>query len=107
MFTKANPLPSLIEDSTPPRTLREVTRGQGGMCGSAFIDQNMRKLLKSKLNQHGKIPSCMFEMMMDVFIEKIKPNYRGDGDEFEYHIEVPAGALQYIASDLLNEVGKK
>lgn len=63
---------SLIEDVTPPRTLREVTRGHGGMCGSAFIDQNMRKLLKSKLIPHQKMPSCMSEMIMEIFIERIK-----------------------------------
>lgn len=63
--------PSLIEDSTPPRTLSEVTRGNGAMCGSAFIDQNMSLLLRSKLSD-GDIPSCMFEMMMDTFIETIK-----------------------------------
>lgn len=41
------------------------------MCGSAFIDQNMSILIKSKLNNQD-IPSCMFEMMMETFIERIK-----------------------------------
>lgn len=61
----------MIEDSTPPRTLREVTRGNGAMCGSAFVDQNMKKLIRSKLSSED-MPSCMFEMMMDTFIEKVK-----------------------------------
>lgn len=61
----------MIEDSTPPRTLREVTRGNGAMCGSAFIDQNMKKLIWSKLLSKD-MPSCMFEMMMDTFIERMK-----------------------------------
>ncbi|KAI8646927.1 hypothetical protein BD408DRAFT_379752 [Parasitella parasitica] len=56
----------LIEADTPPRSLKEITRGHGGMCGSAFIDQNMRKLLQSKLI--GEMPTCFFEMMMDNFI---------------------------------------
>lgn len=64
----------MIEDSTPPRTLREVTRGNGAMCGSAFIDQNMTKLIQSKL-QSKDMPSCMFEMMMDTFIERMKVSY--------------------------------
>jgi hypothetical protein len=51
--------------------LSEVTRGNGAMCGSAFIDQNMSILIKSKLNNQD-IPSCMFEMMMETFIERIK-----------------------------------
>lgn len=93
----------LIEDVTPPRTLREVTRGHGGMCGSAFIDQNMRKLLKSKLIPHQKMPSCMSEMIMEIFIERIKPNYRDDESIEYYDIEVPAGALQYIRMEFLNE----
>lgn len=63
---------SLIEDVTPPRTLREVTRGHGGMCGSAFIDQNMRLLLQSKFEQ--QMPTCMFEQIMDTFTERIKVN---------------------------------
>ncbi|GAA5813084.1 hypothetical protein MFLAVUS_006552 [Mucor flavus] len=91
----------MIEDSTPPRTLREVTRGNGAMCGSAFIDQNMKKLIWSKLLSKD-MPSCMFEMMMDTFIERMKPNYRGDENEV-YTIEVPAGALPYIPPALLND----
>ncbi|KAI7873614.1 uncharacterized protein EV154DRAFT_527851 [Mucor mucedo] len=91
----------LIQDATPPRTLSEVTRGNGAMCGSAFIDQNMSLLLRSKLS-NGDIPSCMFEMMMDTFIETIKPNYRGDETDV-YLIPVPAGALQYIQPEFLND----
>lgn len=91
---------SLIEDVTPPRTLKEVTRGHGGMCGSAFIDQNMRKLLRSKLL--GEMPVCMFEMMMDNFIQFVKPNYLGD--EEYYRLDVPAGALPYIPMHLLDDV---
>ncbi|KAL7310416.1 hypothetical protein PS15m_009919 [Mucor circinelloides] len=89
----------LIEDVTPPRTLKEVTRGHGGMCGSAFIDQNMRKLLRSKLL--GEMPVCMFEMMMDNFIQFVKPNYLGD--EEYYRLDVPAGALPYIPMHLLDD----
>ncbi|KAI9280735.1 hypothetical protein BY458DRAFT_500210 [Sporodiniella umbellata] len=92
----------IIEDETPPRTLREVTKGHGGTCGSAFIDQNMRRLLTLVLGDTGKdMPVCVFESMMDTFIEKIKPNYRGD--EEHYVMEVPAAALPYIDNDLLNE----
>jgi hypothetical protein len=78
-FSHRHDLLSFIEDATAPRTLREVTRGHGGMCGSAFIDQNMRTLLKSKLksncyNGEEAMPSCMFEMIMDTFIERVKVN---------------------------------
>ncbi|CEP12097.1 hypothetical protein [Parasitella parasitica] len=89
----------LIEDDTPPRSLKEVTRGHGGMCGSAFIDQNMRKLLLSKLT--GDMPTCVFEMMMDNFIQFVKPNYLGD--EEYYLLDVPAGALPYIPAQLLKD----
>ncbi|KAG1051810.1 hypothetical protein G6F43_006012 [Rhizopus delemar] len=95
----------LVEDVQSSRTLREVTKGHGGACGSAFIDQNMRHLLESKLGSDAKkMPACVFEIMMDTFVENIKPNYRGDEDQ--YTIEVPAAALKYIKSRLLNENGQ-
>lgn len=94
----------LIEDQKSPRTLREITKGHGDTCGSAFIDQNMRRFLELRLGDGAKeMPTCVFESMMDTFIEKIKPNYRGDEDQ--YLMEAPAAALQYIESHLLNENG--
>lgn len=63
----------MVEDVQSSRTLREVTKGHGGACGSAFIDQNMRHLLESKLgNDAKKMPACVFEIMMDTFVENIK-----------------------------------
>lgn len=69
----------MIEDVGSRRTLKEVTRGHGGMCGSAFIDENMRKLLQSKLKRNtmyddesDTIPLCMFEIIMDTFVSQIK-----------------------------------
>lgn len=60
-------------DSTRPRTLKELTSGHGGLCGSVYIDENMRKLLRSKLKRHIKtIPACAFEQMMDQFVQMIK-----------------------------------
>jgi hypothetical protein len=61
------------EDAVQKRTLKEVAQGHGGMCGSAFIDQNMRNLIKSRLQSFADdMPTCMFEMIMDTFIERIK-----------------------------------
>jgi hypothetical protein len=60
-------------DPTQTRTLKELTRGHGGLCGGAYIDENMRKLLRSKLKRYIKsIPPCAFEMMMDEFVQTIK-----------------------------------
>ncbi|CAO3692254.1 unnamed protein product [Rhizopus microsporus] len=93
-----------IEDIKPPRKLKEVTKGHGGMCGSAFIDQNMRFLLRTKLGSNiEKVSACMYETMMDNFIERIKPNYRGDEDQ--YTLEVPAAVSQYIPAHFLNDNG--
>jgi len=44
----------------------------------------------------------MFEMMMDNFIQFVKPNYLGD--EECYRLDVPAGALPYIPMHLLDDV---
>jgi hypothetical protein len=61
------------QDAVQKRTLKEVAQGHGGMCGSAFIDQNMRNLIKSRLQSFADdMPTCMFEMIMDTFIERIK-----------------------------------
>lgn len=55
------------------RRLKEITRGYGGICGGAYIDNNMRYLLEKKLGRHAQsMPSCQFENIMQIFIEEIK-----------------------------------
>ncbi|KAG2179930.1 hypothetical protein INT43_003717, partial [Umbelopsis isabellina] len=77
-------------DSTRPRTLKELTSGHGGLCGSVYIDENMRKLLRSKLRRYLKsIPACALEQMMDQFVQMIKPSF--DGQEMSY-LQLPASA---------------
>jgi hypothetical protein len=71
-------LPSSISeienlDPTNPRTLKELTNGHGGLCGSVYIDENMRRLLRSKLRRYIRsIPACAMEMMMDEFVQTVK-----------------------------------
>lgn len=56
-----------------PRTLKEVTKGHGGSCGSTFLDEKMRTLLRRKFWAHiAKIPETAFEMIMDNFVDLIK-----------------------------------
>lgn len=75
LLTISTPVYSEIEnlDQNQPRTLKELTKGHGGLCGSVYIDENMRKLLRSKLKRYMKtIPPCAFEIMMDEFVLTIK-----------------------------------
>ncbi|KAH8556812.1 hypothetical protein BGW37DRAFT_474327 [Umbelopsis sp. PMI_123] len=77
-------------DPTQTRTLKELTRGHGGLCGGAYIDENMRKLLRSKLKRYIKsIPPCAFEMMMDEFVQTIKPNFNEKDTQY---LTLPAAA---------------
>ncbi|KAG0178844.1 Heat shock 70 kDa protein 12A [Apophysomyces sp. BC1021] len=64
-----------IEQQGDRRTLNELTKGHGGMCGSAHIDNNMRKLLNKTFGSCIEtMPSCTLEMIMETFVEKIKFN---------------------------------
>ncbi|KAI8578883.1 hypothetical protein K450DRAFT_244957 [Umbelopsis ramanniana AG] len=77
-------------DPKQPRTLKELTKGQGGLCGGAYIDENMRKLLRSKLKRYIKsIPACAFEIMMDEFVQTIKPEFNGKDTQY---LQLPASA---------------
>ncbi|KAM3582850.1 hypothetical protein VKS41_004615 [Umbelopsis sp. WA50703] len=77
-------------DPTNPRTLKELTNGHGGLCGSVYIDENMRRLLRSKLRRYIRsIPACAMEMMMDEFVQTVKPDF--DGREMQY-LQLPASA---------------
>lgn len=72
---------SEIQQPTPgeDRTLKEVTSGYGGVCGSSDIDKNMRKLLLTKFGAGGAaMPTCTLEMIMETFIEYIKVRRYGD-----------------------------
>ncbi|KAI8077866.1 uncharacterized protein BX664DRAFT_369526 [Halteromyces radiatus] len=83
------------------RKLKELTSGYGGICGSSDIDKNMRKLLLKKFGEEGSsMPICTLEMIMETFIEYIKPVFHGDEDQY---LDIPATALSYLPEGLLNE----
>ncbi|KAI8372829.1 uncharacterized protein BYT42DRAFT_578166 [Radiomyces spectabilis] len=91
------------DDTSDERTLHELTKGHGGLCGSAYIDLRMCELLKNKFGDHADdMPLCTLEMIMDTFVEKIKPNFDGKEDQY---LEIPATACQFIEPHLLNEDG--
>ncbi|KAF7727817.1 hypothetical protein EC973_007048 [Apophysomyces ossiformis] len=57
------------QDLSGNRQFRESTKGMGKSCGSAFLDKNMRKLLKAKLRKVvNEIPPAAMETMMQHFI---------------------------------------
>ncbi|CAO3643030.1 unnamed protein product [Cunninghamella echinulata] len=88
-------------DASKTRTLKEVTSGYGGICGSSDIDKNLRKLLLDKIGPEGElIPQCTLEMIMETFIEYIKPIFNGDEDQY---LDIPATALPYLPDGLLND----
>lgn len=71
-----------IEDMPSGRTLKEVTSGHGGACGSVFLDNNMHRLLAHRLKAYMQhIPACAFESMMEKFVETVKVGggLRGNG----------------------------
>ncbi|CAO3612140.1 unnamed protein product [Cunninghamella blakesleeana] len=88
-------------NANKPRTLKEVTSGYGGICGSSDIDKNLRKLLLEKFGPNGELmPQCTLEMIMENFIENIKPVFNGDEDQY---LDIPATALSYLPDGLLND----
>jgi hypothetical protein len=54
------------------RTLKEVTKGHGGSCGSGFLDMRMREYIKNKFSHHGSINESALENVMDSFVNLIK-----------------------------------
>ncbi|KAI9277976.1 hypothetical protein BC943DRAFT_364059 [Umbelopsis sp. AD052] len=69
------------------RTLKEVTKGHGGSCGSGFLDMRMREYIKNKFSHHGNINESALENVMDSFVNLIKPEFDGYEDHF---LQLPA-----------------
>ncbi|KAL1923420.1 uncharacterized protein VTP21DRAFT_8400 [Calcarisporiella thermophila] len=79
-----------IEEQFGVRSLKEITKGHGSSCGSTFLDENMRRLLESKLARLGRLPTMVFEQLMQRFVDDVKPNFDGQSDHF---IHLPAGIM--------------
>ncbi|KAI9271848.1 hypothetical protein BDA99DRAFT_569620 [Phascolomyces articulosus] len=73
---------------TRKRQLKEVTKGSGESCGSIFLDDRFRKLLKSKLGEQvmSNISPRELYNMMESFSDAIKPEFNGVDDHF---LELP------------------
>ncbi|OAD73786.1 hypothetical protein PHYBLDRAFT_145256 [Phycomyces blakesleeanus NRRL 1555(-)] len=71
-----------IEDSSGVKSLREVTKGSGGSCGSTFLDKNMRKLLKKRFGSHAKNNKAAIQYLMDHFVTTTKPEFENEDDEY-------------------------
>ena len=69
------------------RTLKEVTNGHGGSCGSGFLDLRMREYLKRKFSHYHTINDSAMELIMDTFVNVIKPDFDGVEDHF---LDLPA-----------------
>ncbi|KAI9271860.1 hypothetical protein BDA99DRAFT_477969 [Phascolomyces articulosus] len=66
------------------RQLKEVTKGMGESCGSAFLDARYRELLETKLGTRAisKIYPREMNELMDQFIDTIKPEFNGVDDHY-------------------------
>ncbi|KAG2235179.1 hypothetical protein BDF21DRAFT_425285 [Thamnidium elegans] len=80
----------VFEIHEPPgerRTLKEVTNGHGGSCGSGFLDLRMREYLKRKFSHYHTINDSAMELIMDTFVNVVKPDFDGVEDHF---LDLPA-----------------
>ncbi|KAF7727820.1 hypothetical protein EC973_007051 [Apophysomyces ossiformis] len=63
--------------------LKQVTKGIGESCGSVFLDDQFRQLLREKLGpQADSLPATVMNNMMDQFIDNIKPEFDGLEDQY-------------------------
>ncbi|KAI7902034.1 uncharacterized protein BX663DRAFT_511512 [Cokeromyces recurvatus] len=93
----------VFEINEPPgqkRTLKEVTNGHGGSCGSGFLDLRMREYLKRKFSRYHTINDNAMELIMDTFVNVIKPDFDGIEDHF---LDLPASMGLGDLTD--NEIG--
>ncbi|KAF9107510.1 hypothetical protein BGX27_008710 [Mortierella sp. AM989] len=75
-----------VNTETGIRSLREVTRGHGASCGSAFLDANMEKLLREKFQKYPLTPMG-WGTIMDTFVNQTKPIFPGNDPEM--YLQVP------------------
>ncbi|KAF8975035.1 hypothetical protein BGZ46_009490 [Entomortierella lignicola] len=75
-----------VNPETNIRSLREVTRGHGASCGSAFLDANMEKLLREKFQKYPLTPMG-WGTIMDTFVNQTKPIFPGTDPEM--YLQVP------------------
>ncbi|KAI9250223.1 hypothetical protein BDA99DRAFT_608518 [Phascolomyces articulosus] len=70
------------------RQLKEVTKGIGESCGSVFLDDQFRELLKAKLGKNvmSRVSPRDMYTMMEYFIDTIKPQFTGADD---FYLELP------------------
>ncbi|KAI9270319.1 hypothetical protein EDC94DRAFT_535585 [Helicostylum pulchrum] len=78
-----------IDESNPhkKRTLKEVTIGQGATCGSGFLDSRMRTYITRKFSHIGPVNKPSMEIIMETFINTIKPEFNGFED---HYLDLPA-----------------
>ncbi|KAG0264830.1 hypothetical protein BG011_005953 [Mortierella polycephala] len=75
-----------VNVETGIRSLREVTRGHGASCGSAFLDANMEALLREKFQKYPLTPMG-WGTIMDTFVNQTKPIFPGTDPEM--YLQVP------------------
>ncbi|KAI9015299.1 hypothetical protein CLU79DRAFT_707698 [Phycomyces nitens] len=89
-----------IEDSGGVKTLKEVTKGSGSSCGSTFLDENMRDILKRRFGRHADNNKSAMGFLMHYFVTYTKPEFDDEDDEY---FTVPA--VLSLGGAKMSEIG--
>ncbi|KAL8947714.1 MAG: hypothetical protein Q9222_006038 [Ikaeria aurantiellina] len=78
-----------IKATTPRLKVVEVVKGDGGLCGSIYLNRRFKAFLRNKLADHPKWHEDMLEEATKKFENEIKRTYNGSKDR-EDDVPVPA-----------------
>ncbi|KAI9015293.1 hypothetical protein CLU79DRAFT_797025 [Phycomyces nitens] len=76
-----------IENSGGVKTLREVTTGSGSSCGSTFLDENMKNILKRRFGIHADNNKSAIEYLTNQFVADTKLLF---DNEVDANFTIPA-----------------
>ncbi|KAL8785783.1 MAG: hypothetical protein Q9213_003161 [Squamulea squamosa] len=74
----------------PSLRIVEVAKGEGGMCGSTFLDRRFEAFLRNKFRSHYMWKEGMLEQAIKTFAREIKVNFTGcKTDSYEVPVPLP------------------
>ncbi|KAI9015292.1 hypothetical protein CLU79DRAFT_820496 [Phycomyces nitens] len=82
------------------KTLQEVTKGSGGLCGSTFLDENMRNLIQRRFGIHADNNKSGIDHLINEFIDGVKPQFDNKEDEY-----ITVSASVKLEETLMSEIG--
>ncbi|KAL0095366.1 hypothetical protein J3Q64DRAFT_1632028, partial [Phycomyces blakesleeanus] len=105
-----------IEEYAGIKSLREITKGSGGPCGSTFLDNRMRDILKRRFGSHADDNKRTIELIIKEFVSSKKPEFENEDVYFSVpailnmgghnmsRVGIHEGYLQVTAKQLREEV---